>query len=76
MEQTDFIVVGMVGYQGTGKSTLLSMIGDSKCINSVTRFFDTFTYNAFHMANINLNNRLSNLNKKCILCKILTGLFV
>eukprot|EP00795_Rhopilema_esculentum_P017000 gene17000-8505_t len=30
LEQTDFVVVGVVGYQGVGKSTILSMLGDSK----------------------------------------------
>eukprot|EP00112_Aurelia_sp_Birch-Aquarium-sp1_P009573 Seg2092.2 transcript_id=Seg2092.2/GoldUCD/mRNA.D3Y31 product="Protein SMG9" protein_id=Seg2092.2/GoldUCD/D3Y31 len=30
LEQTDFIVVGVVGYQGAGKSTILSLLGDGR----------------------------------------------
>ena len=32
MEQSDFIVVGCVGLQGSGKSTVMSMIADPKDI--------------------------------------------
>jgi len=37
LDESDYVVVGVVGSQGAGKSTVLSMIADGKCITSLER---------------------------------------
>ena len=32
-DQNDFLVVGVVGYQGVGKSTILSLLAEPKLLN-------------------------------------------
>lgn len=32
-DQSDFLVVGVIGYQGVGKSTILSLLAEPKFLN-------------------------------------------
>ena len=52
LEQTDFVVVGVVGYQGVGKSTILSMLGDSKNEDAYKRLLNFSLYFLIEIGNL------------------------